>query len=87
MKIKHKFAWIPVFIRNRVPMLGFSNPHWVWLRRYTRIYYENGRTYNTVLGHFKNEVQDKELVVGPVCGEEGEPLAESRRDVMDTPAT
>lgn len=32
-----------------------------------------------------HEVQSEELVVGTICGKEGETLAESRRDIMEVP--
>jgi hypothetical protein len=59
-KVVHKFAWLPTFIRNNVKYCGYVNPHWVWLRRYTRVYkfdikLARYRTVNTVLGHIDAE--------------------------------
>lgn len=65
-KVKNKFAWLPVFIRNRE---FFGKPRkWVWFRCYTRIYkwmHVNGepepryRTIDTVLGWHAKELLSK----------------------------
>ena len=63
-KVKNKFAFFPVFIRNRG--IWGANSRWVWLRPYTRIYewkHVRGepepryRTVETVLGWHAKEMQ------------------------------
>lgn len=56
--VEFKFAWLPVFIRNRMSFNGFAKPHWVWFRTYTRVYkfhHASGqyRTYDTILGRWR----------------------------------
>lgn len=55
-KVRFGFAWLPVLIRERDWLFGFTRPRWVWFRGYTRVFLwspELGRykTFDTFLGH------------------------------------
>lgn len=58
VKISHKFAWLPTYIRD-----DFK---WVWLKKYTRVYawsskLDRFRTINTALGWLDNISVSKEF--------------------------
>lgn len=60
-KVENRFAWVPVFIRNKG--LWGCDRKWVWFRRYTRIlkwkeHLGRYRTIETVLGWHAEEIKN-----------------------------